>query len=126
MTATRDHPSRELFGVIGSLKNTSEEKRYWNHRFLEEGTSAFFDHYPTKLEELPERLSEMFHFDRRGYIVGNGLQEAIIPLLDAVDAFARGDGRVSVVCNRGGILTGYLLDDREEIWRLWLAAEKGT
>ncbi|MAE68789.1 hypothetical protein CL635_03220 [bacterium] len=120
MTKPRTNPERELFGIIGSLENTSGEKRWWNSRFTEEGLDAFMDNYPTKESELPERLSEMFHFDRRGYIVGKALQEAIIPLLDHIDDTAAGEGRVDFVANTGGIMTGYALEDREKMWGLCL------
>lgn len=121
MTKPRDNPDRELFGILGSLPDTSECKRYFNHRFEEEDIDAFLDHYPTKPEELPERLSEMFHFDRRGYIVADALSEAIIPLLDQIDGGV-GD-RVTLVMNRGGILTGYAINDYEKVWDLWFTKE---
>lgn len=120
MTKPRDNPNRELFGVLGSLKNTSAEKKWWNARFAEEGIDAFLDYYPTKEEELPERLSEMFHFDRRGYIVADSLQKAIVPLLDSLDESAKKGGKASVITNKGGILIGAFEHDREEIWKMWI------
>ncbi|MDA0376680.1 MAG: hypothetical protein O3A80_05255 [bacterium] len=129
MTKPRTNPDRELFGIIGKVDDISAEKKWWNARFLQEGKDAFMDSYPTKEQELPERLSEMFHFDRRGYIVGKPLQEAIIPLLDALDssvglalnpseASGAGEGRVDFVLNTGGIMTGYLLGNHEKMWLL--------
>lgn len=117
MTKPRTNPDRELFGIIGKVDDISAEKKWWNARFLQEGKDAFMDSYPTKEQELPERLSEMFHFDRRGYIVGKPLQEAIIPLLDALDSSV-GEGRVDFVLNTGGIMTGYLLGNHEKMWLL--------
>jgi hypothetical protein len=61
--------------------------------------------YPTTKRNLPERLSEMFHFDRRLYVVGENLSKVIIPLLDEVEEEARRRG-VNVVENRGGVLRG--------------------
>lgn len=116
MTKPRTNPDRLLFGLIGSFDDTSAQKSYWNKRFLDEGLDAFLDHYPTKEEELPERLSEMFHFDRRGYIVGKALQKAIVPLLDRLE----GEGSASVVVNRGGVLMGYFEENPEKIWEIWM------
>jgi shikimate 5-dehydrogenase len=121
MTKPRTNPTRELLGIIGTIEDVSEEKRWWNARFKEEGIDAFMDNYPTKEQELPERLSEMFHFDRRGYIVGKALSKAIISLLDHLDASAAGEGRVDVVVNTGGIMTGYSGQNREELWSIWFA-----
>ncbi|MDP7477205.1 MAG: hypothetical protein QF442_02030 [Candidatus Peribacteraceae bacterium] len=104
------------------MDDTSAEKRYWNSRFEEEGIDAFLDHYPTKEEELPERLSEMFHHDRRGYIVGKALQQAIIPLLDSIDSSA-GEGSVDTVVNDGGVLIGYVCNDNIKRWNLWFAKQ---
>jgi shikimate 5-dehydrogenase len=121
MTKPRINPDRQLFGIIGTVDNVSEEKRWWNARFREEGIDAFMDNYPTKADELPERLSEMFHFDRRGYIVGKALSKAIIPLLDHLDASAAREGRVDFVANTSGEMTGCAGQSREEIWALWFA-----
>lgn len=118
MTKPRTNPHRELFGIIGKIDDVSSEKKWWNARFLKEGLDAYMDSYPTKERELPERLSEMFHFDRRGYIVGKPLQIAIIPLLDRIDASAEGEGRVDFVVNNGGVMTGYFLESREKMWSI--------
>jgi hypothetical protein len=47
----------------------------------------------------------MFHFDRRGYIVGKSLSKTIIPFLDHVKPGARRRG-VGFVFNEGGVLRG--------------------
>jgi shikimate 5-dehydrogenase len=111
MTKPRTSPDRELFGLLGAHPEASDLQREWNAYFEREGLDAFLDRYPTKEEQLPERLSEMFHFDRRAYIVGSRLQEAIILLLDHVEESAKAAGRVTVVLNRGGEFTGYFLDN---------------
>tara|TARA_Y100000310_G_scaffold286539_1_gene310831 strand:+ start:74 stop:454 length:381 start_codon:yes stop_codon:yes gene_type:complete len=120
MTKPRVSTTRELFGIIGAHPQASALQREWNAYFTQEGLDAFLDRYPTKEEQLPERLSEMFHFDRRAYIVGNRLQEAIIPLLDHVEKSAADDGRVTVVLNRGGEFWGYYTDNSpENVWDLY-------
>ena len=120
MTNPRTNPERELMGILGSLDNTSEEMSWWNAEFKRLGIDAALSRYPTDPETLPERLSEMFHFDRRGYIVGFALQEAIIPLLDHIDESAAEKGIVDTVHNAGGVMTGYFCDaDRVKRWKIW-------
>ena len=121
MTKPRTSTTRELFGILGSLENTSAVLKAWNHAFSEGGIDAFMDRYPTTKENLPERLSEMFHFDRRGYVIGAALQEEIIPLLDDTD----GSDRVNTVWNDGGVMKGLWIDENGEKtdgkrWQLWL------
>jgi shikimate 5-dehydrogenase len=105
MTRPRLSTTRELYGIIGKIPDSGKFQSKWNRHFDKEGMDAFIDKYPTTVEQLPERLSEMFHFDRRAYIVGKELQVAIIPLLDEVDDAVK--DRVEVVINRGGIMKGY-------------------
>ena len=111
MTKPRLSTTRELYGIIGKFPNASAIQRVWNAYFTEEGIDAFMDRYPTTIDTLPERLSEMFHFDRRLYLVGEDLQEGIVPLLDALDKSAQQAERVELVINRGGVLHGCLLGD---------------
>ncbi|PIR53411.1 hypothetical protein COU76_01180 [Candidatus Peregrinibacteria bacterium CG10_big_fil_rev_8_21_14_0_10_49_10] len=109
MNKPRVSPSRELFGILGSYPHASALQKEWNAFFTKQGMDAFCDRYPTKEDHLPERLSEMFHFDRRAYIIGPKLQHPILPLLDVLDASAK--QKVNMVLNRGGVLTGFLLED---------------
>lgn len=113
--------TRELFGIIGKVDNVSRIKSDWNRRFKQKGIDAFLDSYPTTAANLPERLSEMFHFDRRGYIVGDNLQEQIVPLLDEINESVAEEEMVDTVINRDGILVGYYLHgDENRRWELWL------
>ncbi len=135
VTSPRTNPDRELFGIIGSASDAKGEQAWWNAMFTGHDIDAFMDYYPTKAGNLPERLSEMFHFDRRGYIVGKSLQEAIIPLLDRLDASASeeaplrfgssaGQGSVDTVMNERGVLVGHFCNgDQEERRRLWGVGE---
>jgi len=107
MTKPRLSPHRDLYGFIGNAMEARPVLKAWNARFREEGRDASMDFYPTTVKNLPERLSEMFHFDRRAYIVGKDLQKAIIPLLDHVDLHARRRG-VQVVNNDNGVLKGLM------------------
>lgn len=106
-------PHRELYGIIGHVPDASRIVKEWNAAFRAKGVDASMDLYPTTAQNLPERLSEMFHFDRRGYIVGEDLAEAIIPLLDRVEPQARSSG-VRFVWNDGGVLVGTQLPTRPE------------
>lgn len=105
MTRPRTSVSRELYGIIGSVPDAAQVQKEWNRHFAREGIDATMNIYPTTKENLPERLSEMFHFDRRAYIVGKDLSRAIAPLLDVVDATTRRRG-VGLVWNEGGVLIG--------------------
>lgn len=105
VTKPRLSPHRELYGFIGAAAEARPVLKIWNARFRKEGRDASMDFYPTTAKNLPERLSEMFHFDRRAYIVGKDLQKAIIPLLDRVDSAARRRGVMAVI-NNGGNLKG--------------------
>lgn len=108
MTRPRLSCTRELYGILGKVPKAGALQAQWNAQFAKEGIDAFVDKYPTTVEQLPERLSEMFHFDRRAYLLGVELQEAVLPLLDHVDPVAAEQGRVAVVMNEGGVLTGYV------------------
>jgi len=104
MTKPRTSIHRELYGLIGSVPDSSQVLKEWNRYFAEKGMDATMNVYPTTKANLPERLSEMFHFDRRAYLVGNNLSKAIIPLLDEVEPAARRRGVVWVENTRGVLI----------------------
>ena len=104
MTKPRTAPARELFGLLGKVPDAPGVQAEWNRFFAARGMDAFMGRYLATPEQLPERLSEMFHFDRRLYLIGADLQRAIVPLLDASDA-----ARADAVCNCGGVLRGMFL-----------------
>ncbi len=104
MTKPRSSIHRELYGILGRVPNMSQVLKTWNATFREQGIDASLDSYPTTEANLPERLSEMFHFDRRGYIVSKDLSKNIIPLLDHVEPAAKSG--VGFVWNEGGVLHG--------------------
>ena len=105
MTKPSTATDRELFGIIGKVPNASKVQREWNLFFKENGMDAFMSKYPTTTENLPERLSEMFHFDRRIYLVGPELSDAVIPLLDSVEGKS-----VNVIVNKNGVMKGIFAD----------------
>lgn len=122
MTRSRLNPDKLLFGILGTLPDSGAALSRWTAYFRSHGLDASIDRYPATKQTIPERLSEMFHFDRRGYIVGKSLQKAIIPYLDRLDAGAAEEGSVDTVLNDGGILIGFFCanddDKRSQIWKL--------
>lgn len=113
MTKSRSNCDRQLYGLLGSVPNGSKVQAAWNKYFHEEGIDAFMGKYPATIDTLPERLSEMFHFDRRFYIVSEKLGPSIIALLDHIDSSATEVSDVDFVLNEDGVLTGYFLGIRE-------------
>jgi shikimate 5-dehydrogenase len=102
---------RSVCGLLGPRCIAGERKR-WNALFREEGIDAFFDCYKaSSVSDLELRLAEMFHLERRGYLVVPSLQVLIIPLLDQLDVSVAGEGRVDTVVNNGGVLCGYCMGD---------------
>ena len=110
MGRSRTSVQRELYGILGDIPNSGAVRSAWHKYFTEQNIDACLTKYPTTVDTLPERLSEMFHFDRRLYIVGEDLQEAILPLLDQLDNSVTG-AKVNVVRNDRGIFTGLWVDD---------------
>ena len=119
MTRPRTAPDRELFGIIGKVPNASKVQREWNLFFKEKGMDAFMDKYPTTEENLPERFSEMFHFDRRIYLVGHELGEAVNSLVDELDESAKTKGKVNLVFNIGGVLKGAYTEDYKYVEKVF-------
>ncbi|MDD5055230.1 MAG: hypothetical protein PHZ00_03085 [Candidatus Peribacteraceae bacterium] len=102
---------RSVCGLLGPRCIAGERKR-WNALFLEKGIDAFFDCYKAStIADLELRLAEMFHLGRRGYLVVPALQKIIVPLLDRLDASAKGEGSVDIVVNNGGVICGYWMGD---------------
>lgn len=98
--------NRELYGVIGTMLDASALLQTWNAFFRLHSIDAMMERYPTTVALLPERLSEMFHFDRRLYLVAPDLQRAVLPMLDVLDAASQRSGSVDVIVNRDGVLSG--------------------
>jgi shikimate 5-dehydrogenase len=111
MTKPRTSIHREIYGILGSHPQAAELRRAWERWFREKQIDATLERYPATVANLPERLSEMFHFDRRAYIIGPALQQAIIPLLDRLDDQAEEEGSIDTVMNEGGLMVGYWFGD---------------
>lgn len=120
MTKSRTSPDRLLFGYLGKDVQTAATLKLWNALFHKRGVDASMDRYPCTVAKLPERLSEMMHFDRRGYIVAKSLQQAVGAFMDYLDASTTNRG-VDTIVNDGGVFTGYWMNgDDERRWELWL------
>ncbi len=103
-----------LLGVLGASSQSSKILREWNRMLREESIDGSMDRYPCTALTLPERLSEMLHFDRRGYIIIPALHQPILPLMDILDASAQKRGAVDTVVNDGGVLKGYWTDNNND------------
>jgi shikimate 5-dehydrogenase len=113
---------RMLLGVLGKVENLSSIRSAFDGFINKQQLDVSFDYYTTKPEELHERLSEMFHHDRRGYLLAEDLQTAIVPLLDE-----QRSEKVNVILNDNGTMIGLWLDlpfDEpenvvEKLWEIW-------
>lgn len=120
MTKPRTSVTREIYGILGTMKGASAELQKWNGLFRKESKDAVLVKYSASVSQLPERLSEMFHFDRRAYFVSGNLQESILMHMDTLEASATKNKRVNTVLNQDGVLTGAYLSDEERVERLLL------
>lgn len=122
MTKPRISSDRILLGVLGSSADSSAILREWNSYLRSAGIDGSMDRYPCSEKTIPERMSEMVHFDRRGYIVAPALQTAMLSAMDNLDSSTTESQKVDTIFNEGGVLTGYCVagDDtvRRNIWRL--------
>jgi shikimate 5-dehydrogenase len=113
---------RILLGVLGKVENLSSIRSHFDLFINKQQLDVSFDYYQTKPSELHERLSEMWHHDRRGYLLAEQLQQAIIPLLDECKY-----ERVNVIVNNKGRMIGAWLDidfsnavnTVEKLWEVW-------
>ncbi len=122
MTRPNMNTGRILLGVLGKVENLSSIRSHFDLFINKQQLDVSFDYYQTKPSELHERLSEMWHHDRRGYLLAEQLQQAIIPLLDECKY-----ERVNVIVNNKGRMIGAWLDidfsnavnTVEKLWEVW-------
>ncbi len=128
MTRPRTSPQREVIGVLGAHPDAPSILKQWNRFFVKAGVDAAIHRYPATTKNLPERLSEMFHFDRRAYIVAPSLAGAVLPLLDRIDADAKRTKTIDIIVNEGGILRGCLFpkNGHQEFLRGLFASATGN
>ncbi len=120
MTKPRISSDRILLGVLGSSADSSAILREWNSYLRAAGIDGSMDRYPCSEKTIPERLSEMVHFDRLGYIVVPSLQSAMLQEMDDLDSSATESQKVDTILNDNGVLTGYFTNGesalRRELW----------
>jgi len=121
MTKPRNSVQRELYGILGSYPQAGKDMAWWNASFSKQGIDAWMSKYPTTVKTLPERLSEMFHFDRRAYIVSPALEKAVLSSLDRLEESAKAEGRVNTILNEKGVFVGAFLTEQERQAQ-WLSA----
>lgn len=77
------------------------------HAFRSRGIQAIVESFSARHDaELQLRLSEMFLWERRAYILGTSLRRSVLPFLDRVLLPLSADGGVDIVLNCGGVLCG--------------------
>jgi shikimate 5-dehydrogenase len=120
MTKPRVSTERILLGVLGSSADSSAILREWNSYLRSAGIDGSMDRYPCSEKTIPERMSEMVHFDRRGYIVAPALQTAMLSAMDTLDSSAIQSHKVDTIINDNGVLTGFWMNgdssSRRELW----------
>lgn len=120
MTKSRTATGRILLGILGKSSQSSRILREWNKFLRESGIDGSLDRYPCTENTIPERLSEMLHFDRCGYIVAEPLQKNMMGFMDHLDSSTQEHKAVDTVVNDGGVLTGFWTnsDDtrRKDLW----------
>jgi len=129
MTRPAMSTGRILLGVLGKIENLSSVRSAFDKFINNNELDVSFDYYATKPGELHERLSEMWHHDRRGYVLADDLQAAIIPLLDTIE----GD-KVNVIVNDNGTIIGKWLPLDfnnptrvvEQLWSAWQPVKNET
>ena len=97
------------YGLIGHPLKHSQSRFFFNEKFEYEGLDCLYQHFDLKsLDELHEVMER--YPDLCGFNVTIPYKEAIIPLLDEIDAVAKEVGAVNVVTVREGKLKGYNTD----------------
>ena len=97
------------YGLIGHPLKHSQSRFYFNRKFEYEGLDCVYQHFDLKsLDELHEVIEK--YPDLCGFNVTIPYKEAIIPLLNEMDAVAKEVGAVNVVKINEGKLKGYNTD----------------
>lgn len=110
MTKPRINVDRKLYGIIGKVRDGSKLQSAWNAWLEQHDIDGFADRYPTSVDMIPERLSEMFHFDRKLYVIAPDLRREVATYLDRFD-----HDEPDVIVNERGVLHGVRIgiDDME-------------
>lgn len=97
------------YGLIGHPLKHSLSRHYFNEKFEYEGLDCVYQHFDLKaVEEIHEVMDK--YPDLCGFNVTIPFKEAIIPLLDEIDAVAEQVGAVNVVKIEDSKLKGHNTD----------------
>ena len=97
------------YGLIGHPLKHSQSKALFEAKFAYEGLDCRYQNFDLKnVEEIHEVMER--YSDLCGFNVTIPYKEAIIPLLDDIDAVAKEVGAVNVVTITDGKLKGYSTD----------------
>ena len=97
------------YGLIGHPLKHSFSRHFFNKKFEYEGLDCLYQHFDLKSVEEIHEVMERYP-DLCGFNVTIPYKEAIIPLLDEVDAVAKEVGAVNVVKINEDKLKGYNTD----------------
>ena len=96
----------QRLGIIGYPLGHSASPAFQQAALDHLGIDATYEAWPVEPERLAERVRRLRAPDLLGFNVTVPHKEAIIPLLDEIDAAARDIGAVNAVVHRGGRLVG--------------------
>ena len=97
------------YGLIGHPLKHSQSRFYFNKKFEYEGLDCLYQHFDLKTVEEIHEVMERYP-NLCGFNVTIPYKEAIIPLLDEVDAVAKEVGAVNVVRIENGKMKGFNSD----------------
>lgn len=102
--------TEKVYGLIGFPLSHSFSKKYFSEKFLQENVSSYkYELFPLPtVDKLPQLIAS--HPNLAGLNVTIPHKQAVIPLLDEMDAEAASVGAVNVVQLRDGKLKGYNSD----------------
>ena len=104
------HQADKLFGLIGYPLSHSFSKKYFSHKFEQEGIhDCYYELFPLEDITLFPQLIKNFS-NLKGLNVTIPYKQAVIPYLNHIDEGARTVGAVNTIKIDNGHLTGYNTD----------------
>ncbi|WP_407889816.1 quinate/shikimate dehydrogenase [Levilactobacillus sp. N40-8-2] len=100
----------KLIGLIAHPAGHSQSPAMHNFAFNHEQMNDRFLAFDVAPDNLPQAIDAIRAFKMLGASISMPFKQAVIPLLDHLDAAAKMIGAVNTVVNRNGELTGYTTD----------------
>lgn len=100
----------KLIGLIAHPAGHSQSPAMHNFAFNHEQMNDRFLAFDVAPDNLPQAIDAIRSFKMLGASISMPFKQAVIPLLDHLDAAAKMIGAVNTVVNRNGELTGYTTD----------------